>query len=137
MRSHDPVILKGVKESVLESLLVFALLLCIVKISAGAQSEFAKVTYRFIDIEANWEIHCLDADSKDWGQYCHWLKLRIKLNPVIFVVKNLIAVLVSVMLLSCVCTELLLEIQTRSLQFREWYWDDYNLQWSRVMSHGG
>ena len=46
MRSRDPVILKGVKESVLESLLVFILLLCIAKISAGAPSEFAKVTYK-------------------------------------------------------------------------------------------
>ena len=54
MRSRDPVILKGVKESVLESLLVFTLLLCIAKISAGAQSEFAEITYRFIDIEAKW-----------------------------------------------------------------------------------
>ena len=137
MRSHDPVILKGVKESVLESLLVFILLLCVVKISAGAQSEFAKVTYRFIDIEAKWQIHCADADSKDWGQYCHWLKLRIQPNPGIFAIKNLVAVLVSATLFSCVCAELLLEIHIRSSRFQEWYWDDYNLQWNRVMSHGG
>ena len=114
MRSHDPVILKGVQESVLESLLVFTLLLCTVKISAGAQSEFAKITYRFIDIEAKWRIHCADADSKDWEQYCHWLKLRIQPNLVLFAIKNLVAILVSATLLSCVCAELLLEIYTRS-----------------------
>ena len=106
MQSCDPVILKGVKESILESLLVFILLLCIAKISAEALSEFAQVTYRFIDIEAKWQTHCVDADSKDWGQYCHWLKLRIQPNPVIFAIKNLVAILVSAMLLSCVCRTL-------------------------------
>ena len=79
----------------------------------------------------------MDADSKDWGQYCHWLKLRIQPNPVTFAIKNLVAILVSATLLSCVCAELLLEIHTRSSRFQEWYWDDYNLQWNRVMSHGG
>ena len=49
MRSRDPIILKEVKKSVLESLLVFAFLLCIAKINIGAYSEFAKDTYRFID----------------------------------------------------------------------------------------
>ena len=119
MRSRDPIILKEVKKSVLESLLVFAFLLCIAKITIGVYSEFAKDTYRFVDIEAKWRTHCVDADTKDWGQYCHWLKLRIQLNPVTFAIKNLVAILVSATLLSCVCAELLLEIYTRSSRFQE------------------
>ena len=54
MRSRDPVILREVKKSVLESLLVFAFLMCIAKINIGVYSEFAKETYRFIDIETKW-----------------------------------------------------------------------------------
>ena len=137
MRSRDPIILKEVKKSVLESLLIFAFLLCIAKINIGAYSEFAKETYRFIDIETKWRLHCVDADPKDWGQYCHRLKSRIKPYPVLFLVESVVAVLITATLLSFVCAELVLEIQARSLQFQEWYWDDYNFQWSRVMSHGG
>ena len=121
----------------METLLIFAFLLCIAKINIGAYSEFAKITYRFIEIETEWRLHCVDADPKDWGPYCHRLKLRIKPYPVLFLVESIVAVLVTATLLSCVCAELILEIQARSLRFQEWYWDDYNFQWSRVMSHGG
>ena len=137
MRSHDPIILREVRRSVLESLLVFALFLCILKISAGAQSKFARDLYNFLDIESKWRIHCAEADPKDWGQYCHWLKLRIKPDPVIFAIRHFVAAIVSASLLSCVCAELLLEIHARSFRFQEWYWDEYNLQWRRVMAHGG
>ena len=137
MRSRDPIILQEVKKSVLETLLTFALLLCIAKINIGAYSEFAKITYQFIEIETEWRLHCVDADPKDWGPYCRRLKLRIKPYPVLYLVESIVAVLVTATLLSCVCAELILEIQTRSLRFQEWYWDDYNFQWSRVMSHGG
>ena len=137
MRSRDPIILKEVKKSVLETLLVFAFLLCIAKINIGVYSEFAKDTYRFIDIEAKWQLHCANDDPKDWGPYCHRLKFRINPYPVVFMVKSIVAVLVTATLLSCVCAELILEIQARSLRFQEWYWDDYNFQWNRVMSHGG
>ena len=137
MRSRDPVILKGVKRSIIESLLVFALLLCIVAITVEAQTQFAKTLYRFVDIEARWQLHCEDTDPKDWGQYCHWLELRLKQYPVTFIVKSFLSVLITAILLSNVCAELLLEIHTRSLRFQEWYWDEYSLQWKRVMAHGG
>ena len=137
MRSSDPIILKEVKKSVLETLLTFAFLLCIAKINIGAYSEFAKIIYQFIEIETEWRLHCVDADPKDWGPYCYRLRLRIKPYPVLFLVESIVAVLVTATLLSCVCAELILEIQTRSLLFQEWYWDDYNFQWNRVMSHGG
>ena len=137
MRSRDRIIIKEVKKSVLESLLVLVLLLCLAKVNIGVYSEFAKDTYRFIDIEAKWRLHCADADPKDWRQYCHWLKLRIKPYPVVFIVGSVVAVLITATLLSCACAELVLEIQARSLRFQEWYWDEYNFQWNRVMSHGG
>ena len=107
------------------------------EINVEAQTEYAKITYRFIDIESKWQIHCVNAEPKEWGEYCHWLKLRIKQDPVIFMVKHFISALVSAILLSCVCAELLLEIYARSFRFQEWYWDEYNLQRSRVMAHGG
>ena len=54
MRSRDPIILKEVKKSVFEALLIFAFLICIAKINIGAYSEFAKITYQFIEIETEW-----------------------------------------------------------------------------------
>ena len=115
MRSRDPTVLKEVKKSILGSLFVTALFFCILTISVEAQSKFAKTTYKFIEVEGKWQIHCRDVDPKDWGQYCHWLKLRIEPYPVVFMVKYLLAAILSAMLLSCVCAELLLKLETRSL----------------------
>ena len=137
MQSRDPIILKGVKRSIIESLLVFALLLCIVAIIVGAQTQFAKTLYRFIDIETKWQLHCVTVEPEDWGQYCHWLESRIKQYSVTFIVKSFLSVLFTAIILSNVCAELLLEIHERSLRFQEWYRDEYNLQWNRVMAHGG
>ena len=137
MRSRDPVILKEVKICISESLFVIILFLCILKVSVGAQSQFAKIVYKFIEVEGKWQIHCVDVDPRDWGQYCHWLKLKIEPYPILFMVKYFLAAVLSATLLSCVCAELLLELQTRSLHFQEWYWDNYNFESSRTMAHGG
>ena len=138
MRSRDPQILTYVKKSVFSSLLVIIIFTSVFLLYNQVLEIIATIHVRIYFYLISFETNCAQDDPTEWGSYCKQLVKHLQKNKRWSLYFNhLIIMIIVATQVSWICSELLIELEDRSKEFRRWWKNDYQLNVHRWNSRGG
>ena len=136
MRSRDPRILRFVRKSLWETILVALLFLNLFIWYTCILNSLARTRVRLYFQEQSYQTNC-QTDPSEWGRYCKQLVIKRLENTNFLLFNHILAFGITVSVISGVCSELVFEFLDRSREFRRWYWNTYRLNTVRHNSRGG
>ena len=136
MRSRDPRILRFVRKSLCETILVALLFLNIFVWYTCMLNSLARTRVKLYFQERSYRINC-QTDPSEWGRYCKRLAIKRLRNTNFLLFKHILAFAITVSVISGICAELVFEFLARCREFCRWYWNTYRLNTVRHNSRGG
>ena len=121
MRIRDPLVLRVVRKSILQTSLAVILFLEFFVLHMIILAGLLRTFIRIIDIEYQWKNFCQVILMKEWRKHCYILNERVGKFPLPFAVIQFIIVSLILFFISFVCSELLFEIEDRSRMFLNWW----------------
>ena len=138
MRSRDPQILTYIKKSVFSSLLVILIFSSEFLLYYQVLEIIATIHVRIYFHQISFEKNCAPDDPSEWGPYCKRLVKRLQENEGWSLYFNHLIIMIIVVTQVCwICSELLIELGDRSIEFRRWWRNDNQLNVHRQNSRGG
>ena len=121
MRDLRPKVLKAVRKSIFQTVLVLALFLDFFLLYTKVVGNSLEVLLRYIGTEFDWRAICQDASPSEWGQFCKDLyQKRAEFSPALAITCSLVILIVLIYIL-VLCSELLFELEERSQLFLNWW----------------
>ena len=114
MRIRDPLVLRVVGKSILQTSLAVILFLEFFVLHMIILAGLFRTFIRIIDIEYQWKNFCQAILMKEWRKHCHILNERVGKFPLSFAVIQFVVIFLILFFISFVCSELLFEIEDRS-----------------------
>ena len=121
MRLRDPVVLRLVKISLIQSALLFLLFFDLFLLYWVI---FAKLTLELVlllDLIFGWTSICSGVEPKQWGPYCLELSYKKENLSFIHVVAQFTIVPIGLLFITVICVEILFEYEDRSPIFYNWW----------------
>ena len=121
MRDLRPEVLKAVRKSILQTVLVLALFLNFFLLYTKVVGNSLEALLQYIGTEFDWRAICQDASPSEWGQFCKDLhQKRAEFSPILAITCSLVILTVLIYIL-VLCSELLFELEERSQLFLNWW----------------
>ena len=121
MRIRDPLVLRIVGESILQTSLAVILFLEFFVLHMIILAGLLRTFIRIIDIEYQWNNFCQAILTKEWRKHSYILKERVGKFPLPFAIIQFVIISLILFFISFVCSELLFEIEDRSRMFLNWW----------------
>ena len=121
MRIRDPLVLRVVGKSILQTSLVVILFLEFFVLHMIILAGLLRMFIRIIDIEYQWKNLCQVISMKEWRKHCYILNERVGKFPLPFAIIQFVIISLILFFISFVCSELLFEIEDRSQMFLNWW----------------
>ena len=121
MRIRDPLVLRVVGKSILQTSLAVILFLEFFVLHMIILAGLLRTFIRIIDIEYQWKNFCQAISTKEWRKYCYILNERVGKFPLSFAVIQFVIISLILFFISFVCSELLFEIEDRSQIVLNWW----------------
>ena len=121
MRIRDPLVLRIVGESILQTSLAVILFLEFFVLHMIIMAGLLQTFIRIVDIEYKWKNFCQAILMKEWRKHCYILNERVGKFPFPFAVIQFVIISLILFFISFVCSELLFEIEDRSQMFLNWW----------------
>ena len=121
MRIRDPLVLRVVGKSILQTSLVVILFLEFFALHMIILAGLLRTFIRIVDIEYQWKNFCQAISTKEWRKHCYILNERVRRFPLPFAVIQFVIISLILFFISFVCSELLFEIEDRSRMFLNWW----------------
>ena len=121
MRIRDPLVLRVVGKSILQTSLAVILFLEFFVLHMIILAGLLWTFIRIIDIEYQWKNFCQAISTKEWRKHCYILNERVGKFPLPFAIIQFIIISLILFFISFVCSELLFEIEDRSQMFLNWW----------------
>ena len=122
MRLRDPVVLRLVKISLVQSALLFLLFVGFVLMLYWVI--FAKLTLELVlllDLVFGWTSICSSAEPDLWGPYCSELSHKKENLSFIYIVAQFTIVPIGLLFITVICVEILFEYGDRSSILYNWW----------------
>ena len=121
MRIRDPLVLRIVGKSILQTSLAVILFLEFFVLHMIILAGLLQTFIRIIDIEYQWKNLCQAISMKKWRKHCYILNERVGKFPLPFAVIQFVIISLILFFISFVCSELLFKIEDRSRIFLNWW----------------
>ena len=121
MRIRDPLVLRVVGKSILQTSIVVILFLEFFVLHMIILAGLLWTFIQIIDIEYQWRNLCQAISMKEWRKHCYILNERVGKFPLPFAVIQFVIISLILFFISFVCSELLFEIEDRSQMFLNWW----------------
>ena len=121
MRIRDPLVLRVVGKSILQTSLAVILFLEFFVLHMIILAGLLRTLIRIIDIEYQWKNFCQAILMKEWRKHCYILNERVGKFPLPFAVIQFVIISLILFFISFLCSELLFEIEDRSQMFLNWW----------------
>ena len=118
---RDPLVLRIVGKSILQTSLAVILFLEFFVLHMIILAGLLQTLIRIIDIEYQWKNFCQAILMKEWRKHCNILNERVGKFPLPFAVIQFIIISLILFFISFVCSKLLFEIEDRSQMFLNWW----------------
>ena len=121
MRLRDPVVLRLVKISLIQSALLFLLFFDLFLLYWVI---FVKLTLELVlllNLVFGWTSICSGAEPDQWGPYCSELSHKKENLSFIYIVAQFTIVPIGLLFITVICAEILLEYGDRSSIFYNWW----------------
>ena len=121
MRIRDPLVLRVVRKSILQTSLAVILFLEFFVLHMIILAGLLWTFIRIVDIEYQWKNLCQAVSTKEWRKHCYILNERVGKFPLPFAIIQFVIISLILFFISFVCSELLFEIEDRSQMFLNWW----------------
>ena len=121
MRIRDPLVLRVVGKSILQTSLAVILFLDFFILHSIILVSLLWRFIRIIDTIYHWRNICQTTPIEEWGVYCVKLNKRVEKLSLPFTIMHFVIILLILFFISVVCSELLFEIEDRSRMFLNWW----------------
>ena len=121
MRVRDPLVLRVVGKSILQTSLAVILFFKFFVLHMIILARLFQMFIRIIDIEYQWKNFCQAILMKEWRKHCFILNDRVGKFPLSFAVIQFVVIFLILFFISFVCSKLLFEIEDRSQMFLNWW----------------
>ena len=121
MRIRDPLVLRVVGKSILQTSIVVILFLEFFVLHMIILAGLLRTFIQIVDIEYQWKNLCQAISMKEWRKHCYILNERVGKFPLPFAVIQFVIISLILFFISFVCSELLFEIEDRSQMFLNWW----------------
>ena len=121
MRIRDPLVLRVVGKSILQTNIVVILFLEFFVLHMIILAGLLQTFIRIIDIEYQWKNLCQTISTKEWRKHCYILNERVGKFPLPFAVIQFVIISLILFFIFFVCSELLFKIEDRSQMFLNWW----------------
>ena len=121
MRIRDPLVLRVVGKSILQTSLVVILFLEFFVLHMIILAGLLRTFIQIIDIENQWKNLCQAYSTKEWRKHCYILNERVGKFPLPFAIIQFVIISLILFFISFVCSELLFKIEDRSRMFLNWW----------------
>ena len=121
MRIRDPLVLRVVGKSILQTSLAVILFLDFFILHSIILVSLLWRFIRIIDTIYHWRNICQTTPIEEWGVYCVKLNKRVEKLSLPFTITHFAIILLILFFISVVCSELLFEIEDRSRMFLNWW----------------
>ena len=121
MRIRDPLVLRVVGKSILQTSLAVILFLDFFILHSIILVGLLWRFIQIIDTIYHWRNICQTTPIEEWGVYCVKLNKRVEKLSLPFTITHFAIILLILFFISVVCSELLFEIEDRSRMFLNWW----------------
>ena len=121
MRIRDPLVLRIVGKSILQTSLAVILFLDFFILYSIILVSLLWRLIRIIDTIYHWRNICQTTPIEEWGVYCMKLNKRVEKLSLPFIITHFVIIFLILFFISVVCSELLFEIEDRSRMFLNWW----------------
>ena len=121
MRIRDPLVLRVVGKSILQTSLAVILFLEFFVLHMIILAGLFRTFIRIIGIEYQWKNFCQAILMKEWRKHCHILNERVGKFPLSFAIIQFVVIFLILFFISFVCSQLWFEIEDRSRMFLNWW----------------
>ena len=121
MRIRDPLVLRIVGKSILQTSLAVILFLEFFVLHMIILAGLLQTFIQIIHIEYQWKNLCQAISMKEWRKHCYVLNERVGKFPLPFAVIQFVIISLILFFISFVCSELLFKIEDRSRMFLNWW----------------